>query len=130
MFWVGQSNGGTDSDEQRNVLADESKGVGGWRGPDGCRQIKSLLSLVETAQKEKAMLQDRMDVFEKQHSEERNTWKERWERRWRLRSRNEELSKRNSDLEKELSTLHAQHEKEVMELHNKYSSVYMQWVTQ
>lgn len=89
-----------------------------------------MLSLVETTEKEKAMLQDRMDVFEKQHSEERNTWKERWERRWRLRSRNEELSKRNSDLEKELSTLHAQHEKEVMELHNKYSSVYMQWVTQ
>lgn len=84
---------------------------------------------METTQKEKAMLQDRMDVSEKQHSEECNTWKEQWERRWRMRSRNEELSKRNSDLVKELTALHAQHEKEVLELHNKYSSICMQWVT-
>ena len=76
MCQAGQLDDGTDSDEQRNVLADESKGVEGWRGHDGCRQIKSLLSLVETTQKEKEVLKRRMSASEKQHAEERSSWKE------------------------------------------------------
>ena len=47
-----------------------------------------------------------------------------------MRSRQEELSKRNNELEKELSALHAQHEKEVLDLQSKYSSLCTWWMTQ
>ena len=54
--------------------ADEGKGVTARFKDDGRRQTKGLLSAIETLQRERKELQERVEAVEKRHSEEVGGW--------------------------------------------------------
>lgn len=69
-----QSNERSTCGKQWNLPADEGEGVTARFKDDGCRQTKGLLSAIETLQRERRELQERVEAAEKQHSEEVGEW--------------------------------------------------------
>ena len=69
-----QSNERATCGKQWNMPADEGEGVTTCFKDDGCRQTKGLLSAIETLQRERKELQERMEAAEKRHSEEVGEW--------------------------------------------------------
>lgn len=69
-----QSNERSTGGKQWNMPADEGKGVTARFKDDGRRQTKGLLSAIETLQRERKELQERVEAVEKRHSEEVGEW--------------------------------------------------------